>query len=84
MLGLFGSNAGVTVWRGLWLTCFTMIHITIGFSCVLVSTPRLVQIFFSRPWEGRKPRKGRVIPVMLAGIVKKVKRKEVWQRSLRR
>ena len=32
----------VTGWRGLWLTCFTMIHITIGFSYVPVSTPRLV------------------------------------------
>ena len=84
MLGLFGSNAAVTVWKGLWLTCFTMILITIGFSYVPVSTPRLAHIFRQRPWEGETPRKGRVIPVMLAGIAKKVKRKEVWLRSLRR
>ena len=84
MLEMFGSNAAVTVWKGLWLTCLTMILITIGFSYIPVSTPRLVQNFRRRPWEGRKPRKGRVIPVMLAGIVKKVKRKEVWLRSLHR
>ena len=84
MLGLFGSNAGVTGWRGLWLTCFAMVHIMIGFSYVPVSTPRLVQNFLKRPWEGRKPRKGRVIPVMLTGIVKKVERKEVWLESLHR
>ena len=79
MLGMPGNSVEVIVWRGLWLVYFIMIPIMIGLNSSGVFSQQWIPTFHIGPWEREKPRKGRVIPVMLTVIVKKVKGRKEWR-----